>query len=165
MALWSEYKNMTKEKKNVAQNKRQKKRLVWLTETQAALGWAVILVLVALLGTIYLFQASKTASVGRRIQELQNDLDEVKRKNASLERDIAEAQSLERLQAEAVRLGFVPAQPDDIEYLVVPDYPQPVNLATEPIVKPSPPPIENVDELLWLFIEGSVSRLVQGEAP
>lgn len=144
---------------------RQKKRLVWLTEAQAALSWVVILALVALLGAIYLFQTSRTAAVGRRIQNLQNQLDEVKRDNASLERDIAEAQALERLQAEAARLGFVPAQPEDIEYLVVPDYPQLANQTDSIEVQPAPQPIESIDEVFYLVIEKSFSNLVEGEAP
>ncbi len=44
------------------------KRLSWLTEAQAAVGWGIILVLVAILGTVYLNQASKTAVAGRRVQ-------------------------------------------------------------------------------------------------
>jgi hypothetical protein len=94
-----------------------------LTEAQAAAGWGVIVVLGALLGAIYLNQASKIATIGRRVQMEQNELDEVKRANAELERQIAEAQSLERLDAEARRLGFVPSTPADIDYVVIPQYP------------------------------------------
>jgi len=99
------------------------RRLGLLTEAQAAAGWGVILVLVALLGAIYLNQASKIAAIGRRVQTEQNDLDNVKLTNAELEREIAEAQSLERLDDEARRLGFVPSTPDDIDYIVIPNYP------------------------------------------
>ena len=105
------------------QTREQLKRLNALTEAQAALGWGVILVLAALLGTVYVSQASRIASVGRQVQILQNELTELKRQNNDLERDIAAAQALDRLQAEAVRLGFVEADPDDIEYIIVPDYP------------------------------------------
>jgi cell division protein FtsL len=156
---------MTAAQSKEKRSPRQKKRLVWLTEAQAALSWLVILVLVALLGAIYLFQTSRTASVGRRIQNLQIDLDKVKRENSELELNIAEAQSLERLQAEAERLGFVRAQPEDIEYLVVPDYPQLVNQANSPEREPAARPIDTIDELLWLIIEKSFSNMVQGEAP
>ena len=50
------------------QKREQLKRLGWLTEAQAVLGWGVILILVALVGAIYLNQASRIASVGRRVQ-------------------------------------------------------------------------------------------------
>ena len=99
------------------------RRLGVLTEAQAAAGWGVIVVLGALLGAIYLNQASKIATIGRRVQIEQNDLDEVKRANAELEQQIATAQSLERLDTKARQLGFVPSTPADIDYIVVPQYP------------------------------------------
>ena len=68
---------------NSMRQKREKvKRLNWLTEAQAAIGWGIILVLVAVLGTIYLNQASHIAVTGRRVQMMQNELDTLKRDNA-----------------------------------------------------------------------------------
>ena len=133
------------------------RRLGMLTEAQAAAGWGVIVVLAALLGAIYLNQASRIATIGRRVQMEQNDLDEVKRSNAELERQIAEAQSLARLDEEARRLGFVPSTPADIDYVVIPQYPtEPADaaaiippsasLTTEPEDPPAPP------ETLWQAI-------------
>ena len=157
---------MTEKKSASRQSKKEKRRArVWLTEAQAVLSWGVILALGALLGTIYLYQASRIASVGRRVQELQNELDEIKRVNAELEREIAEGQSLERLQAEAASLGFVAARPEDIEYLVVPDYPTAINL-TLTAVPPEPPlPIETMREALLTAFRNSVNDLVRGESP
>ncbi len=151
--------------KPVRETREQTKRLGWLTEAQAALGWGVILVLVALLGAIYLSQASRIAAVGRRIQIQQNELAELKRQNSDLERQIAEAQSLERLQQEALRLGFVPAQPENIEYVIVPDYPvETADFAPLPTDVPLAPPPETATEVLWLVVRGSVMNLTQGEA-
>ncbi len=150
------------------QTREQLKRLNALTEAQAALGWGVILVLAALLGTIYVGQASRIASVGRRVQILQNELTELKRQNNDFERDIAAAQALDRLQAEAIRLGFVEANPDDIEYIIVPDYP--VELAeTDPLeIAPTatavPPPADSVQEALWLYLSNRFSDFIKGEA-
>lgn len=150
------------------QTREQLKRLNALTEAQAALGWGVILVLAALLGTIYVSQASRIASVGRRVQILQNELIELKRQNNDLERDIAAAQALDRLQAEAIRLGFVEADPADIEYIIVPDYPAELQetdpLAIEPTVTAVPPPAETVREALWLYLSDRFSDFIRGEA-
>ncbi len=138
------------------------RRLGMLTEAQAAAGWGVIVVLAALLGAIYLNQASRIATIGRRVQIEQNDLDEVKRSNAELERQIAEAQSLARLDEEARRLGFVPSTPADIDYVVIPQYPTepadaatiiPPTTATEPEEPPAPP------ETLWQAIALAVRDL------
>lgn len=150
------------------QTREQLKRLNALTEAQAALGWGVILVLAALLGTIYVNQASRIASVGRQVQILQNELTELKRQNNDLERDIAAAQALDRLQSEANRLGFVEADPSDIEYIIVPDYPVGL-IETDPLeilptVTAVPPPATTVREALWLYLSGRFSDFIRGEA-
>jgi cell division protein FtsL len=162
----------------------QFKRLTWLTEAQIVLGWGVILILAALLGAIYLNQASRIASVGRRVQVLQNQLESLKRENAALARQIAETQSLERLHQEAIRLGFVPARPADIEYIIVPDYPGDRATGDEDIaaggstaasagrsvppetVIPAGPavPIDTVREAVWHALKAGVGGLVYGEA-
>jgi hypothetical protein len=141
------------------------RRLGWLTEAQAVAGWGVILVLAALLGAIYLNQASRIATIGRRIQIQQSELDELKRVNGELEREIAEAQSLERLQAEAVRLGFIPAQSDNIEYIVIPGYPleESAPQAAVPDTGPAVPPA-TAREAVWLALQAAGSALIQGSA-
>ncbi|MCP4424470.1 MAG: hypothetical protein GY803_08270 [Chloroflexi bacterium] len=153
--------------------RKQFKQFQRLTEAQAALGWGVILILAALLGSIYLSQTSRIAAVGRRVQDLQERLDDLKRENGVLERQIAEAQSLERLQQEAVRLGFVQAGPNDIEYIIVPDYPAEETAVPVPITSdvPSPDilspavlPPDTMSEVLWLALQNSVSSLIYGEA-
>jgi cell division protein FtsL len=158
------------ESKRKARPKKAEKarRLLWLTEAQAALGWGVILILVALLGAIYLNQASRIATIGRRVQSLQIQVDNVKRENASREREIAQAQSLDRLQSEATRLGFRRARPNDIEYVIVPDYPV-APLAPLLIASAPPPPaaeaIERIQDALWLALRASMTNLIRGEAP
>ncbi len=149
------------------QTRERLRQLGSLIEAQAALGWAVILVLVALLGVIYLNQTSQTASVGRQVQLLQFKLSELKRENRELERLIAEAQSLPKLQAEAARLGFSQARPDDIEYIIVPDYLVSVEAiqmdqgAVETAVVVPP---DTILEALQLALQQRFNSLVQGEA-
>ncbi|MEJ2747238.1 MAG: hypothetical protein P8183_04900 [Anaerolineae bacterium] len=147
------------------QKREQARHFKRLTEAQAALGWGVILLLSALLGVIYLSQTSHIAAVGRHVQVLQEELDVLKRDNNDLERQIAEAQSLERLQRDAQRLGFVQAQSGDIDYIVIPDYP----VAAETTPTPAPPvvttpPAETIGEVLWWALRGSISNMIYGEA-
>jgi cell division protein FtsL len=142
----------------------QARRLVWLTEAQAALGWGVILILLALLGAIYLNQASHIAGVGRRVQNLQIQLDNVKRQNFSLEKEIAESQSLDRLESEARRLGFRRARPQDIEYVIVPNYPV-AAVVTTPVAPTLIEPVETLSEALWMAFKAGASNLILGEAP
>ena len=77
------------EKPRPRQARELARRLGLLTQAQAAAGWAVIIILAALLGVIYLNQTSKIATIGRRVQREQADLDEIKRQNAELEQRIA----------------------------------------------------------------------------
>jgi hypothetical protein len=145
------------------------KKLSWLTEAQAATGWAVIILLAGLLGSIYLMQASRIATIGRTIQIRQNELEEIQLQNAELERLIAEAQSLERLNAEAVRMGFVPAGPDNIVYVVIPDYPA---QAATPLEQAAPAQAEEAAaqlpesmlEAVTLALRGISNDLIQGQA-
>lgn len=135
-----------------------------LSDAQVALGWFVILILAALVGAIYVNQASRIASSGRRVQMLQEDLDELKRKNAMVERLIAETQSLARLEEEALRLGFVRANPDSIEYLVVAGYPAATEVEEAEPTWPelTVTPVETVGEALQLLIDRRSSSMVKG---
>lgn len=148
------------------EKQQQARRQRVLSDAQVALGWFVILALAALVGTIYLSQASRIASVGRKVQILQNDLDDLKRVNAALERDIAEAQTLERLQIEAERLGFSRAVPEDIEYLVIHEYPatETEAPAQDAAAARTPIPMETIGEALSQAVRASVDGLVTGDA-
>ena len=142
------------------------KRLGRLTQAQAATGWAVVIILSALLGAIYLNQTSKIAAIGRQVQREQAKLDEIKSENANIERLIAEAQALDRLNAEALRLGFVPANSEEIDYRVIPDYP--VEAAPEPrealiTIAPLSPP-ETIWEALSLALRDLGIGLTRGDA-
>jgi hypothetical protein len=129
------------------------------------MGWALILLVVALLGVIYLNQSSRIALVGRRVQSLQYDLSVLQRENADLEREIAQSQSITRLQKEAERMGFVMAQPDNIEYLVVPDLPA-VALVTREEAQTSTESssVESMRDGLWLVIKAGLNELIRGES-
>ena len=156
------HRSMSKSSRHTRQLAR---RLSKLTEVQAAVGWGLILLVIAVLGVIYLNQSSRIAAVGRRVQSLQYDLSVLQRENADIERDIAQSQSITRIQKEAERLGFVAAQPDSIEYLVVPDYPS-VDPVTEEEARASvgSSSIESMRDGLWLIIESGLNELMRGES-
>ena len=158
-------------KRSGRQKRQLARRLGILTDAQMAMGWFVILALAALVGAIYLSQASSIAGSGRRVQILQNRLADVRRDNAMLERRIAEAQSLERLQQEAARLGFVKANPADLEYLVVSQYPAapppaPVTQTSEAVMAEmtAPAPAQDIGEAIRLALRASLQQMVVGQS-
>lgn len=154
------------EKPRPRQTRELARRLGLLTQAQTAAGWGVAIILAALLGAIYLNQASSIAAIGRRVQREQAKLDELKLENADLERQIAEAQTLDRLHTEAQRLGFVPSTPADIDYVVIPNYP--MENAPEPeassVPEPLPAPPETIWEAFTLAIRDLGIGLTRGEA-
>ena len=95
-----------------------------LFEAQTALGWGVVVTLLALVGVLYLVQGSQIIISGYQMQRMTAELKELQETNTQLEAQIASARSAAELQSEAERLGFRPAGPDDIEYLSVDGYPQ-----------------------------------------
>lgn len=137
-----------------------------LTEAQTATGWIIIVILGALLGAIYLNQTSAIARIGREVQRDLNFLDEIRWKNGDLEYQIGKAQALERLKAEAARLGYVPAMPGDIDYLVIPNYPLEDASSQDEMQTPetiSAPP-DTIWEALTITLKGMGIDLTRGEA-
>lgn len=147
----------------------QLQQLMKLWEAQAALGWGIIIVLGALVGTIYLVQASSVAEIGRRMQISQSQLAALKRDNGIIEQQIAESQSLDNLQERARAQGFVQANPDEIEYLVVPNVPavaEDIDLQSLRPVESAPQPIKilTMQEAVWVWLQQQFTGLTRGEA-
>lgn len=99
------------------------KRAPSLFEAQSALGWGVVVALLSLLGVVYLSQASQQIGSGYHMQVMTYELKELQKDNIYLEAQIAAGQQVEQLHRRAIALGFSPADPEDIEYLPVHNYP------------------------------------------
>ena len=116
------------------------KRASSFLEAQAALSWGVIVALLAMLGVVYLSEASQKISSGYRLLEMSSELRELQKENTFLDAAIAAAQQLKQLQGKAIELGFMLATPEDLEYLPVPDYPPtsgvPMELAEPAVSQP-----------------------------
>ncbi len=115
------------------------KRAPSFFEAQAALSWGVVVALLAMLGVVYLSEASQKISSGYHLLDMASKLRELQKENTFLDAEIAAAQQLEQLQRQAIELGFSPATPEDIEYLPVPNYPP---TPGEPMIAPAPGPSE-----------------------
>ncbi|MEA3346336.1 MAG: septum formation initiator family protein [Chloroflexota bacterium] len=77
-------------------------------------GWAV-LALLALIGGLYLWQASQITATQRHIRQLRRERESWQRKNAQLREEIAELTQVATLTERARALGF--AAPEKEVYL------------------------------------------------
>jgi hypothetical protein len=89
----------------------------WRDQQQAGSLALAVVVIVAVIGALYLAQASATAAAGRRLQDLEAQRQVLEQENAQLRAEIAALRSVPRLIAEAQRLGYRPAGPQDVEYV------------------------------------------------
>ncbi len=107
----------------------------WRTETQATSLVLTVMVIVALIGALYLAQASRTAAAGRRVQALEAERQVLEQQNAQLRAEIAALRSVPRLIAEAERLGYHVASVEEVDYITLEGLPPP----------PPPDPTEGRD--------------------
>lgn len=99
------------------------KQAPWRTQTQAVAAWSMVLLAMAVIGGLYLTVASRAGTAGRDLQRLEARKAELIQSNDELRAKLAELRSVTRLANRARELGFLPAQPGQIEYLAVNSYP------------------------------------------
>lgn len=95
-------------------------RFMWRLERKDALGVLLVIFIVSLVGWLYLTQANATASVNLNVEENRELLKAVQAENARLKVEIAEWESLVRIEERARILGFAPTT--SALYLSVPGY-------------------------------------------
>jgi hypothetical protein len=125
------------------------KQAPWRTQTQAVAAWSVTLLIIAVIGGLYLAVASRAGTAGRDLQSYEAEKTELTRANDELRAKLAELRSVTRLANRARELGFAPAQPDQIEYVAVKDYP--VTAQAAPVGARASAPAATTDPLgHWL---------------
>ena len=96
----------------------------WRKQVQLVALLAIALLIIAILGGFYLTIASKAGAAGRDLQRFEARKTALTQENDELRAQLAELRSVTRLVERARALGFTPAQPDQVEYLRVSNYPQ-----------------------------------------
>jgi cell division protein FtsL len=94
----------------------------WETRRQAVALVALVLFVAVIVGVLYVTQAAGVSTTGRQVEELVAVRNNLEKTNEQLRAEIAELQSVPRLLSRAQELGFAPAPPERIEYLVVDGY-------------------------------------------
>jgi hypothetical protein len=124
----------------------------WRTQTQAMAAWSVILLTTLVLGGLYLQVAARAATAGRDLQALEARKTAILQGNDELRATLADLRAVPRLAARAEALGFHPAEPEQIEYLPVHEFPRveaptPIRAAAA-----APIPANTLDQLgQWLL--------------
>ena len=94
----------------------------WRKQLQIIGLFSLFLVFIALIAGIYLSVSARTATMGREIQRMQEQIDTLDQEIEDLNSDLAFILSAGEMEKRAQDLGFEPIQTDQVLYIVVPDY-------------------------------------------
>lgn len=123
----------------------------WQPQRQALALITVSLFVAIIIGALYLSQAAQMATMGRQLETLIQERTNLEQANEQLRAEISSLQSVGRLQLRAQELGFVPAQPNDLDYIVMPGYnPRRQQVVTS---EASPPALPDYDESFWGWLQ------------
>jgi cell division protein FtsL len=106
----------------------------WRKQLQIIGVFLLVLIIVALVAGIYLSVTARAATIGRNIQGLRTDIDDLDRGIADRESQLAVLTSNREMQKRAEEMGFRSVQTDEIFYVLVPGYTgrQPVKFEAGP---------------------------------
>ena len=104
----------------------------WRTQTHAVAVVSISLLVIAIIGGFYLTVASRAATAGRDLQQLEVEKAQLVQANGELLAELATLRSVTRLAARAQALGYVAAQPGQIDYLKVAEYPYTAQTSAPP---------------------------------
>ncbi len=108
------------------------KQAPWREQTRLlAIGLALVFGLMAMLG-LFIFTGAQAAEAGLRVQSLIRERDRWLRQLEAQEGELAQKQSEEWMRERALKLGFSPANAQDLEYLVVAEVPADAPIPASP---------------------------------
>jgi cell division protein FtsL len=94
----------------------------WRKQLQGIGIFLILLVIVLLIASIFVSITARTAAVGREIQRHRLEIEELEYEIADQQSQLAWLTSASTLKSRALEMGFRPAAPGEITYLVVPGY-------------------------------------------
>ncbi|MFW5708726.1 MAG: hypothetical protein ACOCX5_00765 [Chloroflexota bacterium] len=121
------------------------RRSGWQPQRQVVALATLGFVLALIFGGVYLSQVVSEATTNRRLDTLLDQRDDLERENEQLRAEIASFKSVPNLQARAESLGFVAADPAQIEYLVVEEF-RPFVADTVAPIEVEETPVDTYDE-------------------
>lgn len=97
-------------------------RARWRPQRQAVALATLGLFVAVIMGALYLSQSAHMSALGRQLDDMIADRNLLEQSVEQLRAEIALLQSMPRLQSRAEAMGFVPADADQIIYIVVDGY-------------------------------------------
>ena len=107
---------------NVTQIFHKVRQAPWRVQRQWVGLFLLGFVAIAMVAAVYLNVTVRITVAGRRIQDLQTEITDNQRTNADLETQLASLTSFAAMQQRAAILGFQPARPEDVIFVIVPGY-------------------------------------------
>jgi hypothetical protein len=127
----------------------------WRVQRQWVAAFLLIVIGAAMVAALYLDVTSRAAIAGREIQELRFEITATQRTNADLETRLAKLTSTSEMERRAVKLGYRPVQPGELDYVGVPGFtlpePQILKAAQDVTVREQNPPYEYSESLIEWF--------------
>lgn len=105
------------------------------SQTAAIIG--LIVVVAVIISALYLAQATATATTGTSLLQLQRTREALGRAISDMQAQIAQERNLNTLRGRALELGFLPADADDQQYIVIEGY-SPIRATPTPLITPAP---------------------------
>ncbi|MBL8130642.1 MAG: hypothetical protein JNL42_02185 [Anaerolineae bacterium] len=97
-------------------------RARWRPQRQAVALATLGLFVAVIMGALYLSQSAHMSALGRQLNDMISARNTLEQSVEQLRGEIAILQSMPRLQARAEAMGFIPADADQIIYIVVDGY-------------------------------------------
>lgn len=94
----------------------------WRKQMQRVGMFLAILVLALVIAIIYIDVSAEAASVGRNIQGMQSEIEELERSIADKQSQLAYVTSAIEMEKRAIQMNFEPVRPGEAVYVVVPGY-------------------------------------------
>jgi hypothetical protein len=136
------------------------KQAPWRIQVQVIASLASAAIVIAALGGLYLTEASRAATAGRDVQALQvqkADLQFAIDRQTAL---IAQAKAVSLLEQRATALGYVPADVETIDYVLVEGYHGPESAVPVEVATAPQPELPDYNETLGTWAAGVLTSVI-----
>jgi hypothetical protein len=144
------------------------KQAPWRIQIQWIGLFLLALVLIASITGIYLSISAQAAASGRRIQSLENNINNINNEIAELTANLATKKSVENMKTRAEALGFIPLNPHEAVYLEIPGYNPHADLVLAPprvnIISESPTVLSAYKTSLWDWLVQNIWQTSSSES-